>query len=121
MKADELKGRELAAFLLGRASNCRCSPNPDGVDSRLLAAAEIERLCAEPIVIHHPPTPEYVEKSRRDAAALDEIAAHLTWITRGTSRAYALFQLWGNGSIEGDSPPDHLAAIIERTGRKIGA
>lgn len=114
MKVEDLHGRELAAYLRGLIYEADVSGNTNTARLRIavLAAEEIERLCAEPC--HLPEdftvwTKAHVEKAARDAAALDEIARLLSMKEDPRSgAAMIVFNV------------DHIRTAIERTGRKIG-
>lgn len=106
MKPEELKGRELAAWLYGYVWG-----NEESEVAVVLAAAEIERLCAGQYPLS-PLLATKIDAAARDAAALDEIAQlfiqEKAWSqTKGAHmvRSYDV---------------DKLEKILERTGRKIG-
>lgn len=112
MKPEDLKGRELAAWFRGRASACEVLGQPIFADTANLAAAEIERLCANdnkvfvaPVVGLDAWSKAAQEQAARDAAALDEIATVCTKHLEDPQNCYWLLTA--------------LQPILERAGRKV--
>lgn len=107
MKPEELRGRELAAWLLGFNAGQPISTTP-----LEFAAAEIERLCAgkrwEDADSIPLPLPPDQAQAARDAAALDALCETM-------DKDHHRESAW--------PCPQYSAwkAIIERTGRKIGS
>lgn len=119
MKPEELRGRELAAWIGGVID---AEHWQEGGDMRPISKAaqlgrlEIERLCAErgehDCLIAQS---AIEERAARDAAALDEIRMLVGKTGSG------VFKWMFNWEPERGDTSDVIAEIIERTGRKVGS